>query len=82
MKRNIYKLVIKQSATGEIVFGIDEPLGIDEALGMEGTGIPTITPEGYQFYNVQIKKILYYLTCSGGEYLQCSSGDNLRANNI
>ena len=87
MKRNIYNLKLRGTGDeetggigiGGVGIGIGGVgIGIDEGGGPSGD----IIPDGYQLYNVQLDRILYYLTCSGGEHLQSVNSFDLRAYNV
>ena len=89
MRRNFYKLMLKEVATGGTLTTPDGDVITTPGGGVitvpgEGSeeGIPSISPQGYQFYNVQLDRILYYLTCSNGDSLGCANDDDLRAYNI
>ena len=96
MKRNLYNLKLRGTGgeeDGGIGIGIGG-IGIANPDG-EGIGISTpgagssesITPYGYQFYNVQLDRVWYFLKCAGGDNLtgqDYTAGDGyyLRAQNI
>lgn len=91
MKRNLYNFKIRGTggSSGGIGIGISG-IGIANPDGGEiGFYVPgeeagsseDITPVGYQFYNVQIDRVLYYLTCSNGDSLGSVNDYDLRAYN-
>jgi hypothetical protein len=88
MKKNLYNLKLRGSggSSGGIGIGgigIGNPDGEGIGFGEDDAGSSEdIIPGGYQFYNVQIEKIWYFLRCAGGDNLRCSSGAYLKAQNV
>jgi hypothetical protein len=78
MKRNIYKLKMRAGGGGIGIGGIGIGIGDGIGLGEIGDAIP----EGYQFYNIQIDRVSYYLACSNGDTLGSNVDHNLRAYDV
>lgn len=89
MKRNLYNLKIRgtggdpEGGIGIGGIGIGNPDGEGIGFGPDDAGSSEdIMPDGIQFYNVKLDRILYYLTCSNDDSLGSVNDLNLRAYNV
>jgi len=87
MRRNFYNIKVRGTGAGEYLTAPDgtiitDPDGNPIIIGGTEGPIGEIDREGYQFYNVQLDRILYYLTCSNGDSLGSISDIDLRAYNV